>query len=105
MRSIVLALVLASAGCKGDPDTCDRACRNYAQLVFWEEAEKEISAAPLAQRDELRKTKMAEFSRNLARGVDLCTSKCMSANNDEDTRCLVEAKTAAQAKACTTVER
>jgi hypothetical protein len=31
----------------------------------------------------------------------MCSSKCMSANNKEDIKCLIEAKTAKEAKACT----
>jgi hypothetical protein len=45
---------------------------------------------------------MAQFSNNLSRGVDMCSSKCMSANHKEDIECLINAKTAKEAKACTT---
>ena len=101
MRYLVVALFFA-IGCKGSPEKCEKACRNYAQLVYWDQAEQEISAAPVAERDELRKKKMGEFSHNLSKGVDLCTSKCMSANHDEDIDCLINAKTAKDVKACTT---
>lgn len=99
LRLLVLPLVLA-IGCKGDPVQCEKACRNYAELVYWEQADAEINAAPVAERDALRKKKMGEFSHNLSRGIDMCTSKCLSANNDETTNCLLNAKTAKQAKAC-----
>jgi len=69
--------------------------------VYWEEAEKEIAAVPAPERDELRKAKMAQFSANLSRGVDMCSSKCMSANHKEDIECLINAKTAKEARACT----
>ena len=101
----VCFVVFAGAGCqmcKGDPDKCDRACRNYAELVFWQKADAEIEALPVGERDAMRKQKMAEFARNLERGVDMCTSKCVSANNTEDTDCLIGAKTADQAKHCVT---
>jgi len=102
MRSALTLLVLslAALGCKGDPVKCEKACRNYAELVYWKKADAEISAAPPAERDALRKTKMAEFSANMAKGVDMCTSKCMSANNEDQIKCLTEAKTAEQAKEC-----
>jgi hypothetical protein len=103
MRSPFLALVVAFAlGCKGDPVRCEKACRNYAELVYWAEADAEIEKAPPEKRDELRKQKLAEFARDLERGIDVCTSKCLSANNDADTDCLINAKTAKQAKACVT---
>lgn len=100
MRSLLGLLVLAALGCKGDPVKCEKACRNYAELVYWQQADAEINAAPVAERDALRKKKMGEFSNNLSRGVDMCTTKCMSANNDKTTNCLLEAKTAEQAKKC-----
>lgn len=105
MRSfpaILVALVLSVTGCKGNPEKCEKACRNYAQLVYWEQAEQEIAAAPVEQRDDLRKKKMGEFSHNLSKGVDMCSSKCMSANHDEDIDCLINAKTAKEVRACTT---
>jgi hypothetical protein len=101
MRLLFLAALFA-LGCKGDPVKCESACRNYAQLVFWETADAEIAKAPPEQRDELRKQKHAELARGLERGIDLCSSKCMSANNDDDTECLIAAKSAKQAKACVT---
>lgn len=100
--ALALVFVLSITGCKGDPVKCEKACRNYAQLVYWEQAEAEIAAVPVAERDALRKQKMGEFSANLSKGVDLCTSKCMSANHDEDIDCLIAAKTAKDVKACTT---
>jgi hypothetical protein len=101
MRFVLLVVAMA-LGCKGDPVQCEKACRNYAELSYWDEAEKEITAAPTEQRDDLRKKKMAEFSEKMSRGIDMCTSKCMSANNDKDIKCLSEARTAKEAKACTT---
>jgi hypothetical protein len=72
--------------------------------VFWEQAEQEIAAAPVTERDALRKKKMGEFSHNLSKGVDMCSSKCMSANHTQDIDCLINAKTAKEAKSCTTKE-
>lgn len=99
----LLGLLLVSTlalGCKGDPVKCDQACRNYAELVFWDKANAEIDAAPAEKRDELRKEKLAEFTKNLELGINTCSSKCLSANNDDQTKCLLEAKTAKQAKDC-----
>jgi len=62
----------------------------------------EIEKLPPAERDAARKQKHAEFENNLSQGVDMCTSKCVSANNTKDMNCLIEAKTAAAAKACVT---
>ena len=96
----VLALVLGVGCKKGDPQKCDKACRNYAELVFWKGADAEIAAAPVEKREELRKQKLAEFNKNLERGIDLCTTKCVDANYSKDVDCWLAAKTAEQAKAC-----
>lgn len=102
MRSLLGLLFAASLcfGCKGDPEKCEKACRNYAELVYWEQADAEIAAAPLEQRDELRKAKLAEFTKNLENGINTCSSKCLSANEKKDIDCMINAKTAKQAKAC-----
>jgi len=103
MRVVAVALLsfLAALGCKGDPQKCEQACRNYATLVYWKQADAEIAAAPQAQRDDLRKQKLAKFTADLENGVNMCTSRCISANNDTQIDCLIGAKTADQAQACT----
>jgi hypothetical protein len=103
MRFLALVLLVGTLGCHhGDPVKCDKACRNYAELIFWDKANAEIAAVPADQRDELRKTKLAEFAKNLELGIDTCTSKCISADNDDQTKCLLDAKTASGARACAT---
>jgi hypothetical protein len=101
MRVVVAVILATVLGCKGDPVKCEQACRNYAQLVFWKKADAEIAAAPPAERDELRKQKMAKFTADLEAGVNMCTSRCVSARNDEQNDCLINAKTAEQATDCT----
>jgi hypothetical protein len=86
--------------CKGDPEKCDRAARNYANLVYWEGANAEIDKLPVAERDAVRKQKMAEFAAGVERGIDTVVSKCVSANNTDQTNCMIEAKSAKAAKAC-----
>ncbi len=106
MRWLSIVLLFAGLGgglgacAKGDPVKCDKACRNYAQLVFWDKADKEIAAVPAEQRDALRQQKLAEFTKNLERGIDLCTSKCVAANYDKDVNCWLAAKTAADINKC-----
>ena len=105
MRWLLALCFVFSTGCqacKGDPEQCDRACRNYAELIFWEKANAEIDQLPVGERDALRKQKMAELARNLSEGIDLCTSKCVSANNTKTNDCLIAARTADAAKACAT---
>ena len=98
MRVVWLVLLL---GCtRTDPDKCEKAIRNFAQLVYWEDAEKEIAAAPPDQREALRKDKLAKFERDLEKGITLDVSKCTSANFSDQVDCMIAAKTAKQARAC-----
>ncbi len=102
MRVVTLVFALVAAvGCKGDPQKCEAAVRNYASLVYWQGADAEIAAVPPEQRDALRKQKLAEFSANLEKGLQTLVTQCTSANNKDQINCMIEAKTADQAKACT----
>lgn len=96
----VFGAALLLSACKGDREKCEKACRNYGTLLYWDIADHEIQAAPEAERDALRKRKLGEFSSLLENGVDTCVNQCTSANNDKQTDCMREAKTAAQAKEC-----
>jgi hypothetical protein len=98
---IVAVVLLVTLGCHGDPVKCDKACRNYAQLVFWKQADAEIAAAPPTERDELRKQKLTKISADIEQSIQYCVSRCVSANYDRDVDCLIEAKTAERAQACT----
>lgn len=100
LLGMVLLLSVLGIGCDKDPEKCEKACRNYAELVFWEQADAEIAAAPVEKRDELRKEKLAKFTKDLENGINTCTSKCLSANDEKDINCMVAAKTSKQVKAC-----
>jgi hypothetical protein len=100
-RALVLAaLALGLAGCKGDRQKCEAACRNFGTLLYWQIADKDIAAAPAAERAALRKRKLGEFSSQLENGVDICVDQCSSANNDKQTSCMIAAKTADAAAKC-----
>jgi hypothetical protein len=103
MRWLVALCFVFSTGCqscKGNPERCDRAARNYAELVYWEGANAEIAKLPAEQRDAARKQKMAEFAANMSKGIDLVVSKCVSANNKDQVDCMINAKTVQAVKAC-----
>ena len=100
MRWALLVLVVVAACKKGDPQKCDIACRNFAQLTFWHKADAEIDKLPADQRDAARKTKLAEFTRNMERGLDTCSSKCVDANYSKDVDCWTNAKTYEQLQKC-----
>jgi hypothetical protein len=101
--AVPLTLLLGLFGlgaCKGDAVKCEQGCRNYSALVFWKHADAQIATAPPGGRDELRKTLRAKFDSDLQGGIDLCVSQCQSANNTDDTDCMIAAKTGDQAMAC-----
>ncbi len=97
---LLCALALL-AGCRGDPQKCERAVRNYATLVFWQQADAAIAAVPPEQRAKIRNDKLAEFQSQLDRGLPMLVSQCTSANNKDQIECMIEARTADQAKHCT----
>jgi hypothetical protein len=97
----ILPLLLAVAACRGDAKQCEQGCRNVAGLLFWRDANKEIDAAPAEQRDALRQRKAAEFATKLEAGLALCVSQCQSARSQSTVDCLIAARTADQAVACT----
>ena len=99
--ALAVVIVLTVTACKkGDPVKCEAACRNYAQLDFWHGADAEINKLPADQRDAARQKKLAEFTRGLERGLDLCTTKCVDANYNKDVSCWTNAKTYEQLQKC-----
>jgi hypothetical protein len=104
-RAVALAIVVAvgltaGAGCRVDAQQCDQACRNVAGLRYWKTADQEIAAAPADQRDALRKQKLGEFARKIESGIDGCVLRCQSARDQATVDCLIAARTADQAQAC-----
>jgi hypothetical protein len=94
------AALLFGIACKGNPKDCEVACRNYANLSYWQSADAEVAAAPPADREAVRKRKLAEFASKLDEGIDMCISQCVSANNPDQVKCMTEAKTGDKVKAC-----
>jgi hypothetical protein len=104
LRAALVGVALVTSalgGCKGDPVQCEAAIRNYTSLVYWDKADKDIAAAPEADRAKLRADKLAGYERELAGGIDTLTSQCVSAGNDKEIQCMIDAKTAADARGCT----
>jgi hypothetical protein len=98
--SITLLAALAGAACRGDAVKCDNACRNVFTLTYWEEADARILKKPEADRENERSRLQAKFINEIENGVELCVSRCRSANNETQMDCMIAAKTSAQAKAC-----
>ncbi len=90
----------AGAGCRVDARQCDQACRNAMSLAYWKAADQEIAAAVADQRDALRKQKLSEFTQKVEAGIDGCVLRCQSARNQAAVDCLIAARTADQAQAC-----
>jgi hypothetical protein len=101
MRMALAVTVLFVTACKGDAQKCEQACRNFGTLVYWQNADKQIAAAPEGERDALRKKLLGQFDSQLENGVDGCVSQCQSANNDQQIDCMITAKTGEQASGCT----
>jgi hypothetical protein len=101
MRSVLLVLVLVATACRqGDRVKCEQAVRNYATLVYWKQADIDIAKVPENQREALRRDKLAEFTAQMEKGLETLVTQCQSANNKEQIDCMINAKTADQAKDC-----
>ena len=100
MRFLLLFALAASACSRGDQQKCEAACRNFGTLVFWQKMDAEIALLPASQRVDARKKALGKFDNQLEQGVDDCTTQCQSANNTEQTDCMIAAKTGDQASLC-----
>ena len=96
----ILASILVVGGCRGDAVKCEQGCRNFATLVYRQNAEAKAAAAPPAERDAMRKQLLDKLDSELEHGIGVCVSQCQSANHTDDTECMIAAKTADQALAC-----
>jgi hypothetical protein len=97
---LVLGLV-GILGCSHpSKQTCDKGCRNYFSIRYWQEAEKEIAAAPEADRERLRAEKTADLEDRLLQGLELCVSQCEKAAKPAEGKCMAEAKTVADLEKC-----
>ena len=98
---LAAALTLALASCsKASVEECDKGCRNYFSLHYWESAEQEIAAAPEGERAALRAKKESEMESRMMQNLDLCVQKCRSGSDKHRAKCWINAKTSAQARAC-----
>ena len=101
IAALVLVGALAAAGCnRPKAEDCEEGIRNWFTLIYWEDAEKEIAAAPPEQRAAVRAAKIADRDKKLEDGLDLSVRQCRAASDNEGVKCMREARTAAQARAC-----
>lgn len=87
--------MLVLGGCRGDPQRCEQACRNFSRLVDDKlvDADPEVVAASPDLRDALRKRKLENH-------VQRCIQECVSTNDTATLDCMIAAKAAEQARAC-----
>jgi hypothetical protein len=97
---LLLAAAIALAACKGDPQKCDQAARNYATLTYWKRTDAEIARLPDAQQHLARSKKLSEFANGLEKDIDFFVQQCVSANNDDQVDCMIAAKTAEEVAKC-----
>jgi hypothetical protein len=99
LLAVAIAVGALGACGKGDYKKCDAACRNFFVIAFWEE-QKGIPV-PAGMTPEAHKAQQViELERRLEAGIDFCISKCQSANNDDQSDCLIAASTWETVKAC-----
>lgn len=83
-----------------DAVSCEKACRNFARLKYWERADAQIEALPAADRTAARTAKTAEYAKALEAGLPTCIEGCVGANNGAQTACMAKAANVAELAAC-----
>jgi hypothetical protein len=83
-----------------DKPACERACRNFATLKFWQRADAEIARMPAADQAAARAREQQAFTSKLDAGLETCITMCLDAKNPEQTACWGNATTADQLVAC-----
>lgn len=100
LRAVLLSSVLLLGCKKPKVQDCDKAVRNYYKLQYWDLAEKEIAAAPEAERAALRIKKQEELEPRMMTGIDLAVNQCVSGADKHRVQCWIKATTVEQAEAC-----
>ena len=101
MRKILLGLVAAALGaCGASGSDCDKACRNYFTLHYWDVKDREIAKAPADQRDALRKKAVEELEPRMQGELGMCISQCKEAAGNTEATCMIGAKTVKDVEAC-----
>src|SRR5689334_20301168 len=96
----VVAAALGLGACGASGADCDKACRNYFTLHYWEDADKEIAKAPPEQREAIRKQKVEALEERMQNGLGMCTSQCKEAADGDESKCMINAKTVKEIEAC-----
>jgi hypothetical protein len=100
-KCIAIVFLLGLVACdKASVQDCDKGCRNYFELHYWERANAEIAAAPAEEREALRQKKQAEFEPRMMQNLDLCVQKCRSGADEDRVKCWIAAKSTAEVKKC-----
>jgi hypothetical protein len=102
MRKVlfVLAVALGAAACGASGADCDKACRNYFTLHYWEDSDKDIARVPPGQRDALRKKKVEELDPRMQNELGMCVSQCREAADDKIAKCMIDSKSVKDVEAC-----
>jgi len=101
MRILLVVLAaLTLASCKATLEDCDKGCRNYYKLHYWETAEQEMAKLPESERAAFRAKKESELEPRMMKELDLCVNKCRSGADKHRVQCWIDAKTSAAARKC-----
>ena len=94
------ALALGAGACGASGPDCDKACRNYFTLHYWDEADKDIAKATPADRDAVRKKKVEQLDPRMQTELGMCLSQCREASSDKEAKCMIEAKSVKAVEDC-----
>lgn len=103
---VVFLLCGSVIGCsRPSKKKCEEACWHQAKLVYWELAEAEIAKAPEPEQAKTRADLQAKWDALVADTENpqpkVCTEMCTKQGRQTEVDCIIKAKTAKAAKACT----
>lgn len=102
MRKIlfVVAAAVGLGACGASGADCDKACRNYFTVHYWDDADKELAKAAPDKRDALRKQKVDGLEERMQNGLGMCVSQCKEAADNTEANCMIAAKNVKEIEAC-----
>ena len=104
MRSVCLLVLFLAACSRPTPEQCDKLCRRYNELHFWDRFEKDAAGLAPDAREKLRADRQKELDEINARefdpGRENCVKECRRSAGRDEVTCVEAAKTGPEAKAC-----
>jgi hypothetical protein len=72
-------------------DLCERSCRNYVTLSYWNKHDPQLAAVPADQRERRRADLTEQLATIIGNGLQQCIEQCTASNNVDQVTCMATA--------------